>query len=328
MTLDLSAATDDGLRNRATATRGAPTATFRLAGAELDGDPAVVVDTGAGIYRLADLLPAAFTVPDRVHELLADWWRWLPVLCAVAERAPALRAAPVVPERWGLPVSPSKLVCIGTNYHDHLREMGTPRVPEYPYAFLKPVSTGLAASGAEVRLPDGPVMVDWEAELAVVIGRPLHEGQGPSVLDAVAGYTIINDLSARDWIRGKPEVGIDWVMMKGYDGFSPIGPWFTPAHLVRDPQALGIRCWVNGELRQDSNTSEMVFDVQAILEHLSAIMTLLPGDVVATGTPAGVGFGREPQQFLHAGDAVAVEIDGLGRLETRMAPTTTAGATT
>jgi 2-keto-4-pentenoate hydratase/2-oxohepta-3-ene-1,7-dioic acid hydratase in catechol pathway len=328
MTLDLSSATADGLRKGALTTQGALAATFRLAGAELDGGPAVVVDTGSGAYRLADLLPAAVTAPDHVHELLADWSRWLPVLSAVAERAPSLGATPVLPERWGLPVCPSKLVCIGTNYHDHLREMGTARAPEYPYAFLKPVSTGLVASGAEVRLPDGPAMVDWEAELAVVIGRPLHEAHGASVLDAVAGYTIINDLSARDWIRGKPEVGIDWVMMKGYDGFSPIGPWFTPAQLVPDPQALGIRCWVNGELRQDSNTSEMVFGVRAILEHLSGIMTLLPGDVVATGTPAGVGFGREPQQFLHAGDTVAVEIDGLGRLETRMVPTTTGGPTT
>jgi 2-keto-4-pentenoate hydratase/2-oxohepta-3-ene-1,7-dioic acid hydratase in catechol pathway len=321
MTLDLPSAVADELLD-------APAVSFRLAGADLDGGPAVVIDTGSGVYRLADLLPAAVAAPTHVHELLTDWARWQPVLGAVAGLAPTTGAAPVVPERWGLPVSPSKLVCIGTNYHDHLREMGTPHTPQYPYAFLKPVSTGLVASGAEVRLPPGPAMVDWEAELAIVIGRPLHEERGASVLDAIAGYTIINDLSARDWIRGKPEVGIDWVMMKAYDGFSPIGPWFTPAEQVPDPQALGIRCWVNDELRQDSNTSEMVFGVQAILEHLAGIMTLLPGDVVATGTPAGVGFGRDPQQFLHAGDTVAVEIDGLGRLETRIAPTTTEGPTT
>jgi 2-keto-4-pentenoate hydratase/2-oxohepta-3-ene-1,7-dioic acid hydratase in catechol pathway len=320
MTLDLPSAATDGLSDaRATS--------FRLAGAHLDGGPAVVIDTGSAVYRLADLLPAAVAAPVHVHELLADWTRWQPVLGAVAARAPQACATPVAPDGWGLPVAPSKLVCIGTNYHDHLREMGTPNTPEYPYAFLKPVSTGLVPSGAEVRLPPGPEMVDWEAELAIVIGRPLHEVRGGAVLDAVAGYTIINDLSARDWIRSKPEVGIDWVMMKAYDGFSPIGPWFTPAEQVPDPQALGIRCWVNDELRQDSNTSEMVFGVQAILEHLAGIMTLLPGDVVATGTPAGVGFGRDPQQFLHAGDSVAVEIDGLGRLETRIAPTTTEGPT-
>src|SRR5438128_2194155 len=214
MTLDLPSAAANGLLD-------APAAAFRLAGADLDRGPAVVIETGSGVYRLADLLPAAVAAPAHVHEL-----------------------------------------------------------------------------------------------------------RGAAVLDAIAGYTIINDLSARDWIRGKPEVGIDWVMMKAYDGFSPIGPWFTPAEHVPDPQALGIRCWVNDELRQDSNTSEMVFGVQAILEHLAGIMTLLPGDVVATGTPAGVGFGRDPQQFLHAGDAVAIEIDGLGRLETTMAPMRTEGPTT
>ena len=137
-------------------------------------------------------------------------------------------------------------------------------------------------------------MVDWEAELAVVIGSPLHRASWPAVLDAVAGYTVYNDLSARDWVASTREPGIDWVLMKGYDGFSPIGPLITPKQFVADPQALAIRCWVNGELKQDSNTSQMIFSVQAILEHLSAIMTLEPGDVIATGTPAGVGFGASP----------------------------------
>lgn len=301
-----------------------PQGAFRLAGAQVDGRPAVVVATESGTYRLADLLPAAVAAPAHPHELLADWQRWQPILATIAARPEAL-ASPVAPERWLLPVRPSKLVCIGTNYHDHLREMGTPRTPEHPYSFLKPVSTGLVPSGAPVRLPEGPKMVDWEAELAVVIGRRLHRERGTAVLEAVAGYTIINDLSARDWIKSKPDVGIDWVMMKGHDGFSPIGPWLTPSQFVPDPQDLGIRLWVNGELRQDSRTSEMVFGVQPILEHLAGIMTLEPGDVVATGTPAGVGFGRKPQQFLHPGDVVAVEIDGLGRLETSIAATAAEG---
>jgi 2-keto-4-pentenoate hydratase/2-oxohepta-3-ene-1,7-dioic acid hydratase in catechol pathway len=136
------------------------------------------------------------------------------------------------------------------------------------------------------------------------------------VLDAVAGYTVYNDLSARDWIATTREPGIDWVMMKAYDGFSPIGPLITPREFVADPQDLTIRSWVNGQLKQDSNTAEMIFGVQAILEHLSGIMTLEPGDVIATGTPAGVGFGADPQQFLQPGDTVTVEIAGLGRLET------------
>lgn len=290
---------------------------FQLAAADVGGRPAVVVILGSAVYRLGDLLPDDVVALDHLHELLADWSRWHPVVTAAVADA-AARASVVQPERWLLPVRPAKLICIGTNYHDHLREMGTPRTPELPYSFLKPVSTGLVPSGAPVRLPLGPKMVDWEAELAIVIGSTLRGATGTAVLDAVAGYTIINDLSARDWIASRPEVGIDWVMMKAYDGFSPIGPFLTPSEFVADPQALGIRCWVNDELKQDSNTSEMVFGVQAILEHLAGIMTLEPGDVIATGTPAGVGFGQVPQQFLKHDDTVAVEIDGLGRLETRM----------
>ncbi len=292
--------------------------TFQLAAADIDERPAVVVVLDSAVYRLGDLLPDGVVAPDHLYELLDDWPRWHPVVTAAAAVDADARAPAVRPGRWLLPVRPAKLVCIGTNYHDHLREMGTPRVPELPYSFLKPVSTGLVPSGASVGLPLGPKMVDWEAELAVVVGRTLRGATGGDVLDAVAGYTIINDLSARDWIASRPEVGIDWVMMKAYDGFSPIGPFLTPSEFVADPQALGIRCWVNGELKQDSSTSEMVFGVRAILEHLSSIMTLEPGDVIATGTPAGVGFGQVPQQFLKHGDRVAVEIDGLGHLETRM----------
>lgn len=287
---------------------------FQLAEAAVGGRPTVLLVVGSDAYRLGDLLGAGIKLPERLFELFADWQTWHPLVMTAAVDA-ASRAAPVEPERWLLPVRPAKLICIGTNYHGHLLEMGT-LPPALPYTFLKPVSTGMVPSGAQVRLPVGPKMVDWEAELAIVIGRTLHGVRGPAVLDAVAGYTILNDLSARDWITSSSAVGIDWVLMKGYDGFSPIGPFVTPSAFVPDPQALGIRCWVNGELKQDSNTSDMVFSVQQILEHLSGIMTLEPGDVIATGTPAGVGYGRRPQQFLHHGDLVAVEIDGLGRLET------------
>jgi 2-keto-4-pentenoate hydratase/2-oxohepta-3-ene-1,7-dioic acid hydratase in catechol pathway len=287
---------------------------FQLAEADVAGRPTVLLVLGSDAYRLNDLLGAGISPPEQLFELFADWPTWQPLVMTAAVNAPG-RAAMVQPERWLLPVRPAKLICIGTNYHGHLQEMGTPP-PVLPYAFLKPVSTGLVPSGMQVRLPIGPKMVDWEAELAIVIGSTLHGVRGPVVLDAVAGYTILNDLSARDWISSSSAVGIDWVLMKGYDGFSPIGPFITPSEFVPDPQALGIRCWVNGELKQDSNTSDMVFSVQQILEHLAGIMTLEPGDVIATGTPAGVGYGRRPQQFLHHGDMVAVEIDGLGRLET------------
>ena len=287
---------------------------YQLAAAIVNGQPAVVVGLGSVVYRLRDLLPDT-VVPTHLDDLFADWARWQPALAAAVTDG-LQRARTAEPERWLVPVRPPKLVCVGVNYRDHLREMGTAHVPDSPYCFLKPPTTGLVPSGGPVTLPAGAKMVDWEAELAVVMGSRLHRGTGTAVLDAVAGYTVYNDLSARDWVASTREPGIDWVLMKGYDGFSPIGPLITPKQFVSDPQALAIRCWVNGELKQDSNTSQMIFSVQAILEHLSAIMTLEPGDVIATGTPAGVGFGAHPQQFLGAGDTVTVEIDGLGRLET------------
>lgn len=286
---------------------------YHLATARVDGTVAVVLVTDAGAYLLQDLLEGP--VPAEAHQLLLSWQEWEPRVASAANGAASSDATPVQVDQWFAPVRPDKFVCIGANYHDHLKEMGTPP-PALPYSFFKPVSTGIVGSGEDVALPAKSKMVDWEAELAVVIGST-PDGDG-SIMDCIAGYTVLNDLSARDWIIDKPAVGIDWVMMKAYDGFSPIGPFFTPRDFVADPNDLWIRCWVNDELKQDSNTSEMVFDVEAILTHLASIMTLMPGDVIATGTPAGVGFGAHPQQFLHHGDTVAVEIEGLGRLETRM----------
>ena len=289
---------------------------YQLANAEVDGRCAVLLVLDDRNYRLTDVLGAP--APEHLAEVLARWEHWRPRIAVAAANAPN-GATPVRPDRWLAPVAPPKLICIGVNYHDHLQEMGGRHAPDIPYSFLKPVSTGIVGSGAEVGLPSGRKMVDWEAELAIVIGATPGRHTGRDIFDAVAGYTILNDLSARDWIASKsPEVGIDWVLMKAYDGFSPIGPLFTPKEFVPDPQNLGIRCWVNAELKQDSNTSQMVFDIQAILEHLAGIMTLEPGDVIATGTPAGVGFGARPQQFLKPGDVVTVEIDGLGRLETHI----------
>jgi 2-keto-4-pentenoate hydratase/2-oxohepta-3-ene-1,7-dioic acid hydratase in catechol pathway len=296
--------------------RDGSTPPYRLATALVGSAAVPAAVVGERVIAL-DALPGV-RAPADLAAVLADWPRWRDVVADGVRRLdPATDG--LQPDGWGVPVAPSKLVCIGVNYHDHLAEMGGTPPPERPYSFLKPVNTGLVASGGTVQLPDGPAMVDWEAELAVVLGRSLHHGRGEEVLDAVAGYTIYNDLSARDWIASTKPPGIDWVLMKGYDGFSPIGPFVTPAEFVADPQRLGIRCWVNGELKQNSSTSRMIFSVQAILEHLSAIMTLEPGDVIATGTPAGVGYGARPQQFLRDGDRVAVEIDGLGRLETVMA---------
>lgn len=286
---------------------------YQLATAQIDGESTVVVLVEGSAYALGALVGRP--IPDASHKLLAAWGEWQPVIATAVDGLAASGAAAVHPDSWLAPVRPEKLVCIGANYHSHLREMGTPP-PTLPYAFFKPVSTGIVPTGSDVELPQVSSMVDWEAELAIVIGST-PTGTG-SILDSIAGYVVLNDLSARDWIINKPAVGIDWVMMKAYDGFSPIGPYFTPSQFVADPQKLWIKCWVNGELKQDSTTADMLFDIETILNHLAGIMTLLPGDVIATGTPAGVGFGARPQQFLKHGDTVAVEIEGLGRLETRM----------
>ena len=211
---------------------------------------------------------------------------------------------------------PRKLIFIGTNYKDHIAEMGLPKLPEYPYSFLKPPTTTLVGSGETVDLPEQANLVDWEAELAVIIGQRVRGVRGEEAMNAVAGYSTLNDLSARDWIADAPPVGIDWVMQKAFDGFTPMGPFITPAEFVPEPQNLPIRLTVNGEVKQDSNTANMVFSVMEVVEHLAGIMTLEPGDVIATGTPAGVGYGMRPRQFLKSGDLMSVEIEGLGTLET------------
>ncbi len=219
--------------------------------------------------------------------------------------------------QWLAPLLyPRKLICIGTNYRDHIAEMGVQKMPKYPYSFLKPATTTLIGSGTPLQLPEMAKQVDWEAELAVVIGQRARHVRKEDAMAYVAGYSLLNDVSARDWIAEAPPVGIDWVMQKAFDGFAPMGPLITPAAFVADPQQLSITLTVNGQVKQNSTTANMVFSVREIIEHLTAIMTLEPGDVIATGTPAGVGYGKKPPEYLHSGDRMVVEIEGLGQLET------------
>jgi len=221
---------------------------------------------------------------------------------------------------WRVPLLyPHKLICIGTNYRDHIVEMsGGPgmKLPSYPYSFLKPATTTLIGSGEPFTLPTYAEFADYEAELAVVIGQRAHNVRGDEALQIIAGYSVFNDLSVRDWITKPAPVGIDWVLSKAFDGASPMGPFITPAEFVPDPQNLHITLSVNGQVKQDSTTANMVFSVQEIIEHLASIMTLEPGDVIATGTPAGVGYARKPKEPLRPGDEIVIEIEGLGRLET------------
>lgn len=297
--------------------------TVRLGRARLGGAVIVVAEVDDRTFRLADLLPdaldPAFASVDAIFSRWDD-------LRGVIEGLRAGDASAIdVPEGAFLaPVErPLHLLCIGTNYRDHIAEMCIPVDPDFPYAFLKPVTT-IAPPGGPVTLPSVSAMVDWEAELGVVIGRLARNVAPENALGHVAGYLPLNDVSARDWVENRPNLGIDWVMQKGPDGFTPMGPWVTLAGGVGDPQAIPIRCLVNGEVMQDSSTANMLFSVAEIIAHVSRFMTLSPGDVIATGTPAGVGFGRKPRRFIADGDVVTVSLGELGRFSTRFVAETTA----
>ena len=263
-------------------------------------------------------------LPTSLLGLIEDWPYWNEKLAQIVNVVFANGAAQEIsgalPQdelQWLAPLLyPRKLICIGTNYQDHIAEMGITQRPKYPYSFLKPATTTLIGAGAPVQLPEQAKMVDWEAELAVVIGQKARHVRGEDAMACVAGYSLFNDVSARDWIAEAPSLGIDWIMQKAFDGFAPMGPLITPAAFVADPQQLSITLSVNGQVKQNSNTANMVFSVREIIEHLTSIMTLEPGDVIATGTPAGVGHGKRPPEYLHSGDTMVVEIESLGQLET------------
>ncbi len=213
---------------------------------------------------------------------------------------------------------PRKVICVGANYRDHLLEMGQTNPQfENPFAFVKPTNT-LLGHRQVLTLPSLAKKVDWEGELGVVIGRRVRNARGNDAMAAVAGYCPFNDISARDWIdRQVPGVGMDWILHKSFDGFGPVGPLITPAELVADPQNLAIQLAVNGVMKQDSSTAQMIFGVKEIIEHLSSVMTLEPGDIISTGSPAGVGHSR--QEYLQAGDVISLQITGLGELVTPVA---------
>lgn len=203
---------------------------------------------------------------------------------------------------------PGKIVAVGLNYRDHAGESGA-ALPTSPMIFAK-FPSSLIASGEPILVPPGCDQVDYEAELAVVIGREAREVSVEQALDHVLGYTALNDVSDRaaQFAEGQ------FVRAKSYDTFTPMGPRVVPAAEIPDPQRLSVRCWLNGELVQDGSTADMVFGVGDLISFLSRTITLEVGDIIATGTPAGVGIFRNPPLFLRPGDEVTVEIEGIGRL--------------
>ncbi len=201
-----------------------------------------------------------------------------------------------------------KYMCIGLNYIDHAEEAGMP-IPKHPILFMKATST-ISGPMDDIVLPRGSVATDWEVELAVVIGSPAKYVSAASALDYVAGYCVANDISERDFQLGLTG---QWTKGKSCDSFGPLGPWLVTRDEIADPQDLHLHLDVNGVRMQDGHTSKMIFSVAEIIAHLSTLFTLWPGDVIATGTPTGVGMGQNPTpRYLKPGDNVIATIDGLG----------------
>ncbi|WP_339212219.1 fumarylacetoacetate hydrolase family protein [Aeribacillus sp. FSL K6-3256] len=208
--------------------------------------------------------------------------------------------------------SPGKMICVGHNYREHILEMGR-EIPPYPVVFAKFANTVI---GPEDDIPHYPIsdQLDYEAEFAFVIGKRARNVSQEEALDYVAGYTIVNDVTYRDLQRRT----LQWLQGKTVDGSAPMGPWLVTTDELSDPSGLEVVLTVNGEERQRSNTKNLVFSVQYLVEFLSGLMTLEPGDVILTGTPGGVGVARDPQVFLKDGDVVRIEIDGIGALENKV----------
>ncbi|PLY12355.1 MAG: 5-carboxymethyl-2-hydroxymuconate isomerase [Sedimenticola sp.] len=215
------------------------------------------------------------------------------------------------------PLTPVNIFCIGLNYREHAQETGAP-IPDTPVVFMKP-TTAVNHHQAEILLPaacnHGPE-VDYEAELCVIIGKTARNVAQSDALDYVFGYTCANDVSARRW--QKHGGGGQWIRGKSFDSFCPLGPVMVTADEIPDPQTLRVRSQLNGAVMQDGNTSDMIFPIASLIHHLSQDLTLLPGTVILTGTPSGVGFARNPQVFLAEGDEISVEIDVIGKLQNRV----------
>jgi 2-keto-4-pentenoate hydratase/2-oxohepta-3-ene-1,7-dioic acid hydratase in catechol pathway len=270
----------------------------RFAGA---GDlPALGIIEGDEVIDLSGA-----NVPSEPAAALAELGR--DGLERLAEGAPRLPLADV---RLLAPASPRKYLAIALNYADHIAEMGM-EAPEVPVFFNKQV-TCVTGPDAEAHMPKVSTLLDYEAELAVVIGQRCRHVPVERAHEVIAGYTCANDLSVRDW-QGRAQT---MTIGKSFDTHGPLGPWLVTPDEIDDPQDLRVRCYVNEELRQDASTAEMVFDCFQQVSHLSEAFTLEPGDVIATGTPAGVGLGRQPfrEHLLHVGDTVRIEIERIGEL--------------
>ncbi len=302
-----------------------PTTSWSLATVEAAGQPVACLEAAGGLYRLEPTLArAGLPCMSTVIALFADWDR---ARAAIEASLATLDAADIVTadRRLAPLLYPGKILCAGANYFDHLAEMGMPgakKADQRLFFFMKPPRNTVVGEGDTVHMPIGTKAFDWEVELAAVIGRRARNVSVEDALSHIAGYTVAIDFSARDHNRA-PETfyKLDWVAGKANDTCCPLGPRIVPPEVHGDWQDIGLQLSVNGVLKQDGRSSQMIFSIAEQISIASKIMTLDPGDVVLTGTPAGVGVPKGT--FLAVGDRVEAGIDGIGTFSVRIQDPTT-----
>jgi 2-keto-4-pentenoate hydratase/2-oxohepta-3-ene-1,7-dioic acid hydratase in catechol pathway len=289
--------------------------TFRRSGSA--PEPGVAVDdrviglSGAGYRSLLDIIENWGTAKSVVETYVANAPQE-----AVSKAADITLLAPIP--------RPRKVICVGLNYRDHAAESKM-EIPSVPTIFSK-FATSVIGPGEQIVLPKNSAKPDYEAEFAFVIGRHGRHVPADRWQEHVFGYTIVNDVSARDFQMATSQ----WLMGKTFDTFAPIGPWIVTSDEIADPHQLDIKMTISGEVLQNSNTRELIFRIPELVGYLSSVFTLEPGDIVSTGTPAGVGFGHKPPRWLRAGDECAVYVEGIGELrnpvvaESKISPTVVA----
>src|SRR3954449_971530 len=279
-------------------------ARMRLVTFEADGKtrPGVLTESNgifdlsaAGFNSMLDVIEAAALDPKKIQSLIAS---------STPDTAYSLGTVKLL-----APIpKPRKLICVGLNYRDHAAETGS-EIPDVPTIFNK-FATAVIAPGDNIVLPKVSTKPDYEAEFAFVIGKGGRHIPAEAWTEHVFGYTIVNDVSARDYQRATTQ----WLMGKTFDTFAPMGPWIVTANEIPDPHNLDIQMEINGEILQNSNTRELIFKIPDLIAFLSSVFTLEPGDIISTGTPAGVGVARTPPRFLKPGDDVTVRIPAIGEL--------------
>ncbi len=294
---------------------------WTLATLAVDAKPVACMEVDGHAYRLApSLARVGLAGMDSVAALFENWARARAALDAAAAQLDpqdSVRGTPLAPLLY-----PGKILCAGANYFDHLAEMGMPdakKADQRLFFFMKPPRNAVVGAGPTVHMPLGTHAFDWEIELALVIGKRARNVSVEDALSHVAAYTVAIDFSARDHNRA-PETfyKLDWVAGKANDTCCPMGPRLVPADFIANPQDIGLKLWVNGALKQDGRSTAMIFSLAEQIATASRIMTLDPGDVLLTGTPAGVGVPK--QTFLSVGDTVDAEIEGIGRLSVVIQP--------